>query len=147
MTEKEYKFKILGKVKAKQSVKFAKVGNFIRKYTPKDMVDYANWVKYSFMKEYPNHLPNELIGFYLEMNITVFFRIPKSFSKVKREKALNGLIRPDVKPDWDNISKNICDALNGIAYPDDKAIVTGKVEKYYAECDYAKVEIRGFKGD
>ena len=45
----------------------------------------------------------------------------------------------------DNISKNICDALKGIAYPDDKAIVDGAVHKLYAETDYVMITIRGFK--
>jgi len=39
---KEFKFRIMGKVKAKQSVKFGINGV---KYTPPDMVTYANWVK------------------------------------------------------------------------------------------------------
>ena len=145
MDEKIYKFRIIGKPKAKQSAKFRKIGNFVQKYTPKEIVDYANCVKHSFYKEYPNHLPSELIDYQLEMRIDVFFTIPKSFSKTKAALALTRQIRPTVKPDWDNISKNICDALNGIAYPDDKAIVSGSVNKYYSDMDYVNVEIRGTK--
>ena len=145
METKKYKFKIMGKVKAKQSVKFAKVGDFMKKYTPKEMTDYANWVRHSFYKEYPNHLPSELIDCYLNIAIDVYFAVPKSYSDKKRRHALAGLIKPTVKPDWDNISKNICDALNGIAYPDDKAIVSGRVNKHYAEFDYVNVEIEGIK--
>ena len=147
MIEKNLRFNIIGKVKAKQSLKFANVGQYIKKYTPKDVVDYANWVKYSFMKAYPDYLPSELIGFYVEININAYLKVPKGFSIKKKEKALKGIIRPDVKPDWDNISKNICDALKGLAYPDDKAIVTGCVNKYYAELDYVVVEIKGFKNE
>lgn len=138
-------FKIPGKVKAKQSVKFAKIGNFIKKYTPEDMVNYANWVKQCFTMAYPNHLPSNLYDCELSICIKVFFQVPKSFSNKKRELALRGLINPTVKPDWDNISKNICDALNGIAFPDDKAIVNGTVEKYYGDSDYVEVIIRGSK--
>lgn len=145
MNEKMYKFIILGKPKAKQSTKFRNAGTFIQKYTPKDIVEYSNWVRHSFYKEYPNHLPSELIDYQLRMNIDVFFSIPKSFSKTKTKLALDGKIRPTIKPDWDNISKNICDALNGIAYPDDKAIVSGSVNKYYSNVDYVNVEIRGTK--
>lgn len=137
---KELKFRILGKVKAKQSVKFG--GNGI-KYTPGDMVNYANWVKTSFKNDYPEHLPHELDGYNLTIRLDVYFKMPKSFSKTKREKALKGDIRPTVKPDWDNISKNICDALNGIAYTDDKAIVDGSVHKYYSDYDYVNVTITG----
>ena len=143
--EKFFKFKIMGQVKAKQSVKFAQIGNFVRKYTPKDVTNYANWVKASFYRAYPDHLPSALQDYYLEVNIMVYFKIPESFSNKKKELALNGYIRPDKKPDWDNISKNICDALNGIAWPDDKAIVEGTVHKLYAETDYVVVRIVGFK--
>lgn len=143
--EKIFKFKILGPVKAKQSVKFAQVGNYMRKYTPKYMVNYANWVKTSFLKEYPNHTADELEGYYLDILIEVYVKIPKSFSNKKRQLALINYIRPDKKPDWDNISKNICDALNGIAYPDDKSIVIGRVIKSYDTIDYVHVSIKAWK--
>lgn len=144
-TEKFLKFRVMGPVKAKQSVKFAQIGNFMRKYTPKDVINYANWVKQNFVNTYPDHLPSVLFEHYLEVNIFVYIKVPESFSNKKRDLALNGYIRPDKKPDWDNISKNICDALNGIAWPDDKAIVDGAVHKLYAETDYVMVTIRGFK--
>ena len=62
--EKFYKFKVMGEVKAKQSVKFARIGNFIRKYTPKDVTSYANWVRQSFIMQYEGHLPSELQVYY-----------------------------------------------------------------------------------
>lgn len=142
---KQYEFRVLGKVKAKQSVKFAKIGDFMRKYTPKDMVDYANWVKTCFMQTYPDAKPEDLDGFQLSVSLYVYFATPKSFSKKKLELVKQGILRPTVKPDWDNISKNICDALNGIAYPDDKAIVSGSVHKYYGSADYVNIVITGQK--
>ena len=51
----------------------------------------------------------------------------------------SGIIRPTKKPDFDNIAKIICDALNGIAYKDDASIVSAIVEKYYADDDNPKV--------
>ena len=35
------------------------------------------------------------------------------------------------KPDWDNLAKAVCDALNGLAYHDDAQIVRSTVEKCY----------------
>lgn len=135
---KAYSFRILGEVKAKQSVKFGKNGV---KYTPSDMVNYANWVKCCFKKEYPEAIPTDLEGFYLVVNIYAYMKYPKSFKDKDKKLAEVGIIRPAKKPDWDNISKNICDALNGIAYPDDKAIVDGSVHKYYSDFDYVNVDI------
>ena len=139
---KTYKFRVMGRVVAKQSVKFGKNGI---KYTPGDRTNYANWVKNCFYKEYPEHLPHELDGFNLEVSIDVYFRLPESYSKKKRALALQGFIRPTVKPDWDNISKNICDTLNGVVYSDDKNIVDAAVHKYYSEYEYVDVVIVGHK--
>lgn len=132
------KFEIPGKVKAKQSFKIGRNGF---KYTPSDMKEYANWVRLCFKYVYPEHLPSVFYETPLKMIINVSFAIPKSFSKKKREQALKGEIKPMVKPDCDNISKNICDALNGIAFPDDKQIVTLEVNKFYADEEKAEVTI------
>ena len=137
----ELNFIIPGKVQAKQSVKFANVGGFMKKYTPPEMVNYANWVKQSFCSEYPDYIPTQFIDKAITAQIDVYFEIPKSFSKVKRNNALSGAIRPTIKPDCDNISKNILDALNGIAYPDDKQISTLIINKFYSETPYVRVSI------
>lgn len=139
---KVLQFKIMGKAKPKQSVKFTRNGF---KYTPKDVVNYANWVRTCFYQKYPNHLPSMLEGYYLNVYINVFFKVPNSFSKKKTKAAILGGIRPAVKPDIDNLQKSLFDSLNGIAFPDDKAIVDVEVHKRYAEEDYITVMITGFK--
>ena len=54
---------------------------------------------------------------------------------------INGDILPTKKPDADNILKIIADALNGIAYADDKQVVTAEVQKLYAENGYTEAAI------
>ena len=131
-------FEIKGKVKAKQSVKFGRNGI---KYTPSDMVEYANFVRMSFINKYPAWNIQNFTDKPLKAEITVYMPIPKSFSNKKRQQALTGQIRPVVKPDCDNIAKNINDALNGIVYPDDKQITCLTVNKFYSENEYVKVLI------
>ncbi|NFS59368.1 RusA family crossover junction endodeoxyribonuclease, partial [Clostridium sporogenes] len=46
---------------------------------------------------------------------------------------LLGIVRPTIKPDVDNIAKVILDSLNGLAYKDDKQIVTCGISKWYGE--------------
>ena len=58
---------------------------------------------------------------------------------------LDGLIRPTKKPDWDNIGKVVCDALNGIAYRDDAQIVDSMVRKFYGEVPRVVVIIREYE--
>ncbi len=131
-------FTIKGKVKAKQSVKFGRNGI---KYTPKDMIEYANLVRMSFINAYPDWHVCNFEDKPLKVEIDVCMPIPKSYSKKKTEQALKNEIRPTVKPDCDNIAKNINDALNGIAYPDDKQIVSLTVNKYYSLSEYVEVQI------
>lgn len=142
MKEIKLKFKVLGQAKPKQSVKFTRSG---MRYTPKDAVIYANWIRNSFIIAYPKHKPEMLEGYYLDVELNAYFKIPESFSKKKKEQALKGLLRYDKRPDVDNLQKCQFDALNGIAYPDDRAIVDVSVHKYYAESDYVEISIRGFK--
>ena len=51
------------------------------------------------------------------------------------------LVKPLVKPDLDNIAKGICDALNGIAWKDDKQITDLYVGKRYDENPRVEVDI------
>ena len=138
------KFEIPGKVKAKQSVKFANVGGFVKKYTPADVKEYANWVRLCFMKKYPDWDIKQFENKSLAAIIIVHMTIPKGFSKKKREQGLAGKIRPIVKPDCDNIAKNINDALNGIVYPDDKQITGLTILKKYSNSEYTSVFISTF---
>lgn len=135
-------FTILGKAVAKQSFRYTRDG---RKYTDKEVKGYANWVRLCFERAYPEHLPSMFFEKPLKVHIQAFFEIPKSYSKKKRELAIAGKIRPTVKPDTDNISKNIKDALNGIAYPDDKQVVSETIEKYYNDSAYTIVNIEGIQ--
>jgi Holliday junction resolvase RusA-like endonuclease len=79
----------------------------------------------------------------IEAFIQAFFSIPKSASQVKKAKMLSGDIRPTKKPDWDNIGKVVCDALNNLAYGDDSHVVSGTVYKWYSEEPRIVVELIG----
>lgn len=74
-------------------------------------------------------------------------KIPKKTSKDRRSKMLSGFIRPTVKPDWDNIGKLVADALNGIAYDDDKCIVDAQVRKFYSDQPRTDIIIYGFRDE
>ena len=90
-------------------------------------------------KEYFNNLKNVEIG----MEITAFYSIPKSTSRKRAALMREGLIRPAKKPDFDNVAKVICDALNKIAYYDDAQIVEAAFAKFYA--DEPRVVVRLWK--
>jgi len=57
--------------------------------------------------------------------------IPKSWPVWKRNMTLEGMIRPTVKPDSDNIAKAIYDGSNNIVWKDDMQIVEERKSKIY----------------
>lgn len=78
----------------------------------------------------------------VEVKITAYHAVPKSISKGKAEQMLEGAILPTKKPDADNIAKAILDGLNGLAYMDDKQVVSLTVSKEYDQTGYVQVSIR-----
>lgn len=135
----EIKLIIPGKVVPKQSAKFTQIAGFIKAYQPSRVKDYANFIKLCFMDKYKDHNPNVFKGKMLEMYVTEFRIVPKSKNKTFKQRALAGEIRPITKPDTDNITKQVKDALNMIAYPDDAQIVKDVTEKFYS--DIPRIEI------
>jgi Holliday junction resolvase RusA-like endonuclease len=67
----------------------------------------------------------------LRVRVIAHMSIPASWSESKKTAALAGYVRPTVKPDWENIAKTL-DALTGVVWVDDKQIVSGVIEKFYA---------------
>lgn len=127
----QIRFTVPGNPFGKQRPKFARHGKFVQTYTPEETLlhekiiaqvyeDVANGKK--FEKKVP-----------LDIQITAYYPIPKSTSKKKRKEMLEHRIRPVVKPDLDNIAKLIYDALNGVAWHDDNAIVDTQIHKFYSE--------------
>lgn len=105
-------------------------------YTPKETISYENLVIAMFKQAYPDAKPfeGEVRGF-----IRAFYPIPLSIGKKRKQAMINGSIRPQVKPDLDNVEKIIYDALNGIAYTDDSHITQMMIAKCYG--DIPRVEI------
>ena len=122
------KFTIPGEPKGKGRHRTTKNG---LSYTPEDTVVYENLVKTVYYQQCGRSRFEDTAQ--LDIRITAYFPIPKSVSKKKRDAMLAHQIRPIVKSDWDNIGKVVCDALNNIAYHDDKQVVDGQVRKFYSD--------------
>jgi Holliday junction resolvase RusA-like endonuclease len=100
-----------------------------RHYTPKKTADYESsigWCAKVAMGA------NEPLQGPLLVEIDAYSVPPLSWSKRKRDDALNGRVLPTVKPDIDNICKAVFDgAFNGIVAQDDKQIVVLAANKRY----------------
>lgn len=110
-------------------------------YTPPETVKFERHIIHSFREKAmyePYKLDQEKAA---ELDITFAIEIPKSWSKTKKEAALNQSIRPTVKPDLDNLQKAILDGLNGFAWKDDKFITQITARKIYADKGYTEIKI------
>jgi Holliday junction resolvase RusA-like endonuclease len=108
-------FVVPGEVKGKGRPKFTTCGKFARAYTPQQTANYENWIKTCFINQFPNFKKYKGA---LQICVRAYFIKPKS----------NKSLYVTKKPDADNIFKCL-DALNGIAWDDDKQIVNAEIEK------------------
>lgn len=90
-------------------------------YTPEKTRKLEKYIKEEFAKWYPK--PKQIKGA-VAVRVHVYAPLPKS--KPKRIKCEDNT----VKPDADNIAKVVLDALNGIAYEDDRQVVDLTCIKY-----------------
>ena len=123
----------VGKARARTVVQGGKTHSF----TPAKTARYEAFVAGVYKSLYPGAKP---LTSPVELCIDAFFEIPKSWPVEKRKRALAGMIFPTVKGDFDNIAKAVSDALNGLAWEDDKQVVYAVIRKVYAA--EPRVEIR-----
>ena len=120
-------FTVQGDPFGKQRPRHTKSGHT---YTPDETREHEQLIAWAYRRQCRNfRFPPKT---YIDIRVIAYIKIPKSASKENREKMIAGEIRPTVKPDWDNIGKLVADALNGIAYDDDKCIVDAMVRKFYS---------------
>ena len=116
-------FVVPGVPKAKQRPRHTKTG---RTYTPKETIAYEQWVKLCWMEQSGKRLED---GKPITAHVTLFFPIPASVSKKKREEMIG---TPHIKkPDVDNCVKSILDGCQGCVFDNDSRIWRTTVEKRY----------------
>lgn len=101
---------------------------FVQSYAPEETVEYENLVRlaaHGAMKGRAPHLGP------VEVLISSFYPIPKSWSKKRQQMAIDGAIRPTVKPDTDNVEKAILDGINAIVVRDDAQVCDNRHRKFY----------------
>ncbi len=124
--------RMLWKAQSKERPRAAKGGHF---YTPPKTVKFERMVRDAakFVDAKPYTCP-------VSVDVVITEPVPKSFPKWKREAAELGLLCPPVG-DLDNKIKAITDALNGLAYIDDKQISHMSGVKQYGDEHYIFVRI------
>lgn len=108
-------------------------------YTPSKTAKYEKEIRQSFLAAGGKMIP---AGSYVAVTVDAYFKIPKSYTKRKRLDCEHNIIRPDKKPDIDNVLKVVLDALNKVAYADDKQVVGIICRKWYSQSSgFLKVHI------
>lgn len=131
-------FRIEGKIRGKDRPRMnTKTGNI---HTTSKTRGYEAWIRESYRSDYQDVMH---IGA-ITATIEAYYGIPKSIkNKIRREQMKMGLISPTIKPDLDNVAKVCLDALNGLAYEDDKQVTTLIVKKFYADEPYIRITLEG----
>lgn len=120
-------FQIIGKPKGKARPRFD--GRHRRTFTPADTADYERQIRQAYISS-----GGYLLSETRPIKILIIAQFKKAVSSKKEA--------PTIKPDWDNIGKAVCDALNGIAYRDDSQIVSAEVYKVWAKDGIPKVTVK-----
>lgn len=84
----------------------------------------------------------KLLSGALILTLAFYLPIPKSWSKAKQEQAVNGEVKPTVRPDLDNYVKAIMDSMNRAVYADDCQITDfGPTKKRYSRQPHIEITV------
>jgi Holliday junction resolvase RusA-like endonuclease len=132
--EPDFEFEVPGKVQSKQRARiFTNIHGKIRGKTPDETVNYENFIRMCFLKKYRNIVPSP---YPLEIIILAYFVKPKNN---KHQYPIT------VKLDVDNIGKIVMDALEEVAYHNDKQVLECFVGKYWGEHESLFVSINRYR--
>lgn len=112
-----------------------------RVITPSKTRNYENMVRHEAALVMGSRPPLEGA---LIVLVSAYVPMPVNLSKVKRQLAIDGKLRPITRPDVDNYAKAALDGLNAIVFRDDSQIVYLSVAKHYAERPRLEVTVSEF---
>ena len=132
-------FEIPGRLQAKQRSRYArKTGHM---YTPKETVNAESYVREYFAGLFHTHMP-----FSGPVSVEIeFYRIPPvSWAKWKRLECIDGGYYDDLGSDLDNKAKTVLDALNHVAFTDDRQVCSLLVRKGFSARDFTLIRIEEY---
>ena len=141
----------VGKARARVYTHYRVSNGRLRRYTnsvtPDKTVDFENEVNIEGLKS-RKRLYSKPLSCYLRVEIIAYRSLTKSWSNKKKFEAINGIIRPDTKPDCDNIAKSVLDGMNTVkrkgregVYLDDKQVIELEIKQFYAVSPKVTVKV------
>lgn len=122
----EQTFRVLGEIKPKARPRAVVINGYPHIYTPQSTKDYERQIALTAKGAGIKKMPS-----IFQADIVAHFKMPDSWSKAKKIEMCGAFC--DKPKDLDNIAKVVLDALNGIAYDDDRYCVKLRTVKYWAE--------------
>jgi len=123
-------FTIPGEPVAQGRPRFTTVNGHARAYDAPKSAEFKNLVSMMAASKMQDLPPSEKP---FEVCISVTRSIPASWSKKKKQQALEGTVVPTSRPDIDNYIKAVLDGLNGIVFKDDGQVVYVCASKGYGD--------------
>lgn len=124
MAEVFVKCKPIGKARPR----FMTMGGKVHTYTPKSTKDMEKLIADEYKAQGGKNYGEKMV----HITITAKYNPPKSLSKKKKSELFRQQYM-NKAPDVDNIAKLVLDALNGVAYIDDRQVVSLFCEKIYTD--------------
>ena len=134
-----YEFEVIGKIVGKERPRVNMYSGMV--YTPGKTKDYETLIQQSFKIKYKNFM--QLEG-RISVEIIAYLAIPKSAKKSEIPKMLDNEISPTKKPDVDNITKSVLDAMNNFVFKDDNQVSKVAVEKRYGNIEKIVVKVEEY---
>lgn len=111
-----------------------------RAYKAREDAAWEDRIAAAYWQAYP-----EAPKYTRQVHVTVeaYLPIPQSASRASRLE-MSGNKQPALKkPDVDNVAKSVLDALNGVAWQDDKQITLLIAQKLYSDHPHLTVRLQG----
>lgn len=96
-------------------------------YTPDKTTKAENEIRRAWQEKHGSMIEGPVA-----VSVVFMLKMPTNWSKAKKLLTQDQEVLPTKKPDVDNLVKTVFDALNGLAYEDDKQIVELSARKVYA---------------
>ena len=134
------RFTVPGQPVGKGRPRAFRMGKGVRMFTPEKTATYENLIATAAHGAMRGRPPVEGA---VSVDLDIRLMVPMSWSAKRRGQALEGLIHPTKKPDADNVTKSIFDAMNGIVWGDDVQVVRLSLRKRYGATPGVTVAVRG----
>lgn len=119
-------FDVVGEIQGKARPRMTRTGHV---YTPDKTVAYENRIRREYLEKCALPPTDEPVTVWILM----YCKPAQSLSKKKRVELMKKA--PMKKPDIDNVAKVVLDALNKVAWVDDKQVTSLRIFRTWAEED------------